>query len=396
MNCQQVRNDIKAYIDCELGPVARRRVESHLAQCAECRKELSAMTDLTNEVKNVPTVPTPEGLRMNVLRGIEFEPPAGRRQTRGLTKGVLTILGSVAAFLLVVAIIFPVMQPARERSRSMLHDSDADYMIDGGSSRGLDEASSEYSPGSPGAASEKAKSLAKPTKSNVLTALSARPEAEYLIIIKTADVSIKVKNLRQASDQSTAIAKSVGGYVTDSSVDIGEGGPASGTVTIRVPVDDFERTVERLGGLGKVESKKITGKDVSGEVVDLEARVRNKRAEERQYLEIMNRAQRIPDIVTVSDELYRVRGEIEQAQGRLKYLRSAAAMSTINLTLSEKTRKPVVKGQIQQSLTNSFASLVGTGKGLASMLIWLAMYSPFWGLGLFVVLRLRKRAAVSV
>jgi hypothetical protein len=85
-----------------------------------------------------------------------------------------------------------------------------------------------------------------------------------------------------------------------------------------------------------------------------------------------------------------VRGEIEQAEGRLKYLRSAAAMSTINLSLAEKD-KPVTKGSIEQTFIDAFASLARAGRSLASMLIWLAVYSPFWGIPLFAALYLRKR-----
>ena len=144
-------------------------------------------------------------------------------------------------------------------------------------------------------------------------------------------------------------------------------------------------------------SKNITGEDVTGEAVDIESRLRNKRAEERQYLDIMNRANRINDIMTVSNELYRVRGEIEQMQGRLGYLKKSSAMSTINLTLNEKSKhKHAAAGSmLGGAWSGAIGSLAFTLNSLACLLIWLAVYSPFWALPISAWLVYRKRTAAA-
>lgn len=182
--------------------------------------------------------------------------------------------------------------------------------------------------------------------------------------------------------------------MTDSSTQKTDSLGAYGTVTMRVPVDSFERTLERLGQLGKVKSRTVTGEDVTVHVVDIESRVRNKRAEERQYLEIMSRANRIADIVTVSNELSRVRGEIEEAQGRLKYLKSAAAMSTIDVELNEKgSKKPLAEPSLGKTFSDAGRSLLGTLKAVARAVIWLLVYVPFWGIPIVLWLVFRRRTA---
>lgn len=213
------------------------------------------------------------------------------------------------------------------------------------------------------------------------------------MIIKSADLGVRVRSFQRASDEAVSIAKSAGGYVTDTSAESDQGVPTEGCMTLRVPVDAFERTLTRLAKLGTVTGRSITGEDVTGESVDLESRLRNLRAEERQYLEIMNRARRIPDVVTVTNELTRVRGEIEEAQGRLKYLKTSSAMSTINLSLTEKKYAQPRKSAIQTTFGNAIASLVGTLNGLASLVIWLVVYSPFWALPIAAWLYVRKRGA---
>jgi hypothetical protein len=220
--------------------------------------------------------------------------------------------------------------------------------------------------------------------------------AGQTLIVRTADLSLEVKDFQKAYDQAVSICESAGGYVTNSSAEAEETTPTWGTLAIRVPVQAFDRTVERLGKLGVVKSRNVTGEDVTGEVVDLESRLRNKRAEEQQYLEIMNRAHRVADVVTVSNELYRVRGEIEETQGRLKYLKSAAAMSTINLTLNENRKaKPLPVSSIGRALSNAWESLTRTAKALAVIAVWLGVYSPFWLLPLAIVLYVRRRAAAA-
>jgi hypothetical protein len=212
------------------------------------------------------------------------------------------------------------------------------------------------------------------------------------IVIKTAELSVKVKRFQLAYNEAVRIANGCGGYVTNSSSATEGTAPTSGSVTLRVPDEQFERVVERLSKLGTVKSQSVDGQDVTGEVVDLDSRLRNKRAEERQYLEIMNRAKRVPDIVTVTEQLSSVRGEIEEIQGRLKYLRSAAAMSTINLNLWEAERpKPKPQSGVGKSFGSAVASLKGTLSGLASVVIWIAVYSPFWALPLGAFAYIRRK-----
>lgn len=385
MNCQRVRDDIKAYIDGELSVLARWQVARHLESCDACRQEEIAMTKLTEKLSDTEQTPAPEGLRDRVMSELEFEKPVQKARSWTTHPAVqfLTV-GAIVAIL--AAIVAPTFYSAKQRSSVVARQAVLRHPQYGGI---------PVRPMSPPAMPAEAPARENagesyPTPRDEQPAASQMP----LMIIKTAEIQIEVKRFRQVYDEAVVIAGSVGGYVTDSSAEkMGDG--QYGTVTMRVPANSFDRVLDRLGRLGKIESKKITGEDVTGEVVDLEARLRNKRAEERQYLEIMNRAKRIPDIMAVSNELYRVRGEIEEAQGRLKYLRSAVSMSTINVALNEKgTRRPDEGPSLLNTLSNAANSLVDTARTLARIAIWLIVYSPFWAIpiGIWVVIRRRSAA----
>jgi hypothetical protein len=346
-------------------------------------------------------MPPPEGLRQKVMSKLSF----GSNQAESGSASSLRVAVQVALIgLLVVviaAIVFPIFSRAREsasRSAQLAAYKRMSRSTPMEEARRQDTAAgTEFTDGHVTALRPRPMSKSKAAADSWASLVRQQPAAPAanLMIIKTADLRIKVTRFQEAYDSAVSIARSLGGYVTDSSTETTGSTPTYGTMTLRVPAPFFEQALERIGRLGKVLSKSITGQDVTGEAVDLESRIRNKRAEERQYLDIMNRAKRVMDIVTVSNELYRVRGEIEEAQGRLKYLRSAAAMSTINLTLDEKAKPKPNRSHsaLYNSWSGAVASLAGTLNALARMLIWLAVYSPFWALPLAIWLYLRRKRA---
>lgn len=374
MNCQRVRDQIKAYIDGELGLLERWRVARHLESCDACRQEEIAMTKLTQELSETEQTPAPEGLRDRVMSKLELEGSPGPIR-RSWTASPAAQFAVLAVIVVVIgAVVFPFFARARRAGRV----------------QGLGiEASSPMTPKSLSQSEDASTVIGGRVLLKQIPAAGSMP----LMIIKTAEIKIDVKHFQPAYDQAVVIAGSVGGYVTNSSAQKSGDDGEYGTVTMRIPADSFERTLDRLGGLGRIATKTITGEDVTGEVVDLEARLRNKRAEERQYLEIMNRASKIQDIVTVSNELFRVRGEIEEAQGRVKYLKSAVAMSTINVGLNENgTRKPTGGPSLWNTVTDAGGSLLDTAKALARMLIWLVVYSPIWATPIVIWVLVRKRS----
>ncbi|MCD6114807.1 DUF4349 domain-containing protein [bacterium] len=157
------------------------------------------------------------------------------------------------------------------------------------------------------------------------------------LIIKSGDLNIVVNNVPEAARKIIKFAEEQGGWVVSSNISKEDEIP-TGSVTVRVPVDKFEKTMTYIRGLAvKVEYEKSKGKDVTEEYVDLNSRLRNLEATENQFLEIMKKAQTIDEILKVQAELTKIRGKIERTKGRILYLERSAKMATIsvNLALSE-------------------------------------------------------------
>jgi hypothetical protein len=154
-------------------------------------------------------------------------------------------------------------------------------------------------------------------------------------IVKTADVHVKVEHDGfQDSFQSVVdLAQRKGGFILSS--DTSGDDARSGSITLRVPADVFESTLNEVTALGRVEDERISAEDVSQEFIDLEARLRNLSAQEAVMLRLMDRANTITGTIRVQNELTGVQLEIERLRGRLRFLEDQTAFSTITVRLSE-------------------------------------------------------------
>ena len=145
-----------------------------------------------------------------------------------------------------------------------------------------------------------------------------------------------MKTLDAAIQRVRQLAERVGGYVGNTTTQTGKGQTRSATLELKIPAARFDEAVSGLSPLGEIESVNIQAEDVGEEFVDLTARAANgKRLEERLLALLAAKTGKLEEVVSVERELARVRGEIERLDGRLRYLRSRVAMSTLTVTVHE-------------------------------------------------------------
>jgi hypothetical protein len=159
-------------------------------------------------------------------------------------------------------------------------------------------------------------------------------------IIRDAEINLEVASPAEGQRKLASIAEAHGGFVVTSESrqqgdDAGRAQPVEVVnVQLRVPATRFEAAVAEIRAVGtRIRAEKITGKDVTEEFIDLDARLRAQRALEAQFLEIMKRADKVADALEVHSQLAGVRTEIERVEGRRRFLENQAALSTINATL---------------------------------------------------------------
>jgi len=217
-------------------------------------------------------------------------------------------------------------------------------------------------------------------------------------IIKNGYLQMVVEKVADAASEIGRIASARGGFVQSSSVSERADGTHAGETTVRVPVAKFEEAMTEIKKLATVvKSENSTGQDVTEQYSDLQAQLRNAKAQEEVYLEILKQAKTVEDILLVQDRLGNIRAVIEGLEGRIKYLENATSYSTITVSLEE---EPIVRAPTKefrlgaivrdavQVLVNALQDLVA---GLIyAVIVWGGILLPV-GLLAWIVWKLWKR-----
>ena len=188
--------------------------------------------------------------------------------------------------------------------------------------------------------------LYKPAVRTVTTTATTTPEmGDYEIspgrmLVRTASLRMESEDPEEAANRIVMIVESYGGYVAQLS--ISSKGESSAYLLVKVPEKYFFQALNEIKGVGEVVSEEVNARDVTEHYIDLEARLRNLRAEEEWLLAAVDKAKTVQDLIMLEKELWRVRGEIERIEAQLKNLERMATYSTISIWIKapEKPRPP--------------------------------------------------------
>jgi len=156
------------------------------------------------------------------------------------------------------------------------------------------------------------------------------------MVIRTGHSSIEVDSLERAVSQVRLLAGRIGGYIASTTMQTGRGQLRSASLEVKVPAERFDEALAGLAPIGKLESVNVNAEDVGEEFTDVTARVENARRLESRLIQLLaTRTGKLKDVLDVEQELARVREEIDRYEGRLRYLRAHAALSTFTIYVHE-------------------------------------------------------------
>src|SRR2546430_5115111 len=185
-----------------------------------------------------------------------------------------------------------------------------------------------------------------------------------------------------------SLAGRIGGYIANTTMQTGRGQLRSANLEVKVPAERFEEALEGLAPIGKLESVTVNAEDAGEESTDVTARMGNARRLESRLIDLLaTRTAKLKDVLDVEQELARVREEIDRYEGRLRYLRAHAVLSTFTVYVHEPL--PVVghagssvMGEAFKQAWRNFVDLVALcvrslgvvlPLGLVALAAWLAV-----------------------
>lgn len=364
-----IREDIKAYLDGELPESRAQEVREAIRANPELASEAKSFEMISASLRAMQRGPMPTGGEVAIAR-------ARRRSSSFLRR--LGFAAAAASLLLVVVFANRLRPSVAEEAANgrapvtELYKAPADSAAPAAEGiAGLNKRKREraYS------------NQEEPKQGRTADEAQATPAIQTRDVIRTATLTLKVQSAKRAENEVTSLVYSMGGYIGNSeSSDPAERNPRV-TMIVRVPDKRFDDAMAAFEKLGERVARSISNDDVTAQLVDIEARLKNLRAQEEQYRIILRQARRVGEVIEVQQYISSIRGEIESIDAQRKTLANLVALSTITLTLEQRPSgetSAAAGGWANDAWANAVRALSGVVQALATALIWIFVYSPLW------------------
>ncbi len=374
-----IRDDLKAFIDGELDAARHAEVAQAIASDTDLQSEVEAMRILGLEIQRVGLNAQPVGLEQ-ALSAI------GPRKMRWPLR-----LGLALPVILVVAFALNSMNKrpslvgaeAGGEPATMTGKALSDY-----SGGGEYEAKvpKEESPNLVNGLSDGVKGRVRDKESFSESPATEAPAhragaANGRAVIRSASIELRVESVAVAQDDAEKFVERLGGFVADSSAMGANTSLPTATLTLRVPEQSFNATLDHLRKLGEFVSGSTSGDDVTAEIADTEARLKVMRAEEESYITMLRAARKVGELLEVKERLSQVRQQIESLAAQNKSLKDLARLSTITVTFTQRPGKgqpEAPKNWAEDTWSSAVDSLRGVGRFLGQAIITVFIFAPVW------------------
>lgn len=219
--------------------------------------------------------------------------------------------------------------------------------------------------------------------------ISDEPKAVERKLIKNGRVGFQTEDLGKTHQRILSLTKKYNAYIADDET-VKRYDQTEHNLTVRIPAEKFDNFLADVGeGVKEFDYKEINTQDVTAEYLDVQTRIKTKKELESRYLEILQKANTVTDMLEVERQLGEVRSEIESMEGRLKYLKNQVSFSTLNISFYKEV--PYEGDSFVDRLGNGF----GEGwQGLLMFIVGLVHVWPFliiFGIALWLIRRFWKR-----
>ncbi len=393
MGCSRIRYKISLYIDHQLDERDMKKVKAHLNRCPTCRDYYRDIVEIRDHCSELGTERVPvsfyDGLRRKLYGEGELK-LSGRKRRISVFIGLASVLViAIVGISMINALGLGSMKsqsPAYDQTQSSVGvepaapsadrytDSREEYMEMPSMEVGEvePEGNAGWSSGDGDIAYDTGKEFADNTQGMII-------KSAYLGV-ETLEFDVFIRNLEGK-------VKVLGGYIESSNIQgvsresKGSFTPRRANYEIRIPSNKFEQFNNEVGELGNLITKEIHGENVTGQYLDTQARVKSLKIQEERLLSILEKAERLQDIIELESELSRVRYEIENYTGTLKRLEQMVNFSRIHVDVYEVKEIKVTEPDpdtLGERIVRAFKnSLTGIGMFLENLIIFLVGALPY-------------------
>jgi hypothetical protein len=410
------QEELMAFGDGQLQRDQARQIAAHVESCPDCAKAVDDAKLLSLQMATWQVEKAPEGLTRSVQAALESRPRRMELKSvfGGWTKRRVLAYGFGGAIFLLVAAVGTALVLRYQAS-----NLNGMRMTSYNAPEEMKEASASLSYPSPpggapaapkGTAGKLEKGVQIQGQKNTFQAPSDSPSGP--MIIRTVQLALVTKDFETARTRIESIVQESKGYVDQLTFRSEPKSPKSLSAVLRIPDGKLASSLIELRKLGQPKEESQNSADVTGQYVDLVARLSNARNTEQRLLALLrDRTGNLKDVVAAEGEIARVREEIERMEAERKNFDNKVQYATVQVELSEEYH-----AQLQQTLPNTrtriynaavegYESASDTILGIAltglavgpAVLVWLVFLSSigFVVWRLYVLLRSRQRSHVT-
>ncbi|MER7544946.1 DUF4349 domain-containing protein [Spirillospora sp. NPDC127506] len=191
-------------------------------------------------------------------------------------------------------------------------------------------------------------------------------------VVHTARLRVQAGDVEDAAAKAKQMTASAGGYVEQES---SSSDPARSQITLKIPADRYTDVLDQLSTrLGTKISLSQEAEDVTGEVADVDARVRSAKATLESFRKLLGRADSVGEVIQVEQEIARREADLEALQARQNSLKHRTRYATVTVTLVAKAAAPEKddeRGGFIGGLQDGWHAFTAFIGGVATVLGWL-------------------------
>lgn len=194
-------------------------------------------------------------------------------------------------------------------------------------------------------------------------------------IIRTGSVQVTVADVDIATRTARDAIRGMGGYV-GASQEQRDDKDLVATITYRIPADRWEEALDAIRKLGTVVAEKTDATEVTGQLIDLDARIRNLKASETALVGYAEKAPKVSDLLEIQARLTDTRGEIERLSAQQAQLTGQVALATLTATFGTEivaVTQAAARWDPAAEVDRASATLISIVQGVVSALIVLAI-----------------------
>ena len=191
-------------------------------------------------------------------------------------------------------------------------------------------------------------------------------------LIKEGDIKFQTPSVKQTKEMICEVTKELGGYISKDNTQ-NYSGTLETVMTLRVESKNFDKLIQKISSHVKnIDFQNVNIKDVTEEYLDVSARIKNKKALEERYKELLKQARNVEEMMSIESQIGVLRENIESMEGRLNYLKDRISMSSLTIQFYE---KPIESMKDEPS---AFGGAISKGwNNLMSLFLFIISSWPF-------------------